>query len=161
MPQKVKERTNALISSEDSIEWFISAKCVIINNKDYIRKRWLLVLIHTAIQILKDANPTVPPQNSPNLEIPATHTAVVDLEMERKLKIFEQRRKLATSEYRGLSQAQKGIKLINDENVTNKMAADILQMGHRNLDRVRAAIEAGREPGRVVAPHQVVCTVVR
>jgi hypothetical protein len=47
-----------------------------------------------------------------------------------------------------LSQAEKGIKLNNDENVTNTMAADILQMGHRNLDRARAAIEEGREPGK-------------
>jgi hypothetical protein len=68
--------------------------------------------------------------------------------MERELKILEQRRKLATSEYRGLSQAQKGIKLMNDENLPNKMAADILQMGHRNLDRARAAIKEGREPGK-------------
>jgi phage/plasmid-associated DNA primase len=39
MPPKVKERTTAFISSEDSIESFISAKCVLTNNeKDYIRK---------------------------------------------------------------------------------------------------------------------------
>jgi putative DNA primase/helicase len=39
MSPKAKERTNDLINSEDSIESFISAKCVITNNeKDYIRK---------------------------------------------------------------------------------------------------------------------------
>jgi hypothetical protein len=32
----------------------------------------------------------------------------------------------------GIVSSSKGIKLINDENVTNKIAADILQKGHRN-----------------------------
>jgi hypothetical protein len=68
--------------------------------------------------------------------------------MERNLKILQQRRILATSEYRGLSKIEKGLKLINDENVPNKMAADILEIGHRNLDRAKVAFQEGRELGK-------------
>ena len=57
------------------------------------------------------------------------------------------RRLLTTNEFRGLSPVQKGIKLIEDYNVTFIKAAEICGVSKSKIQRAKQAENQGREPG--------------
>jgi hypothetical protein len=72
--------------------------------------------------------------------------------MERSKKIAQLRRNLATSDFRGLTQMEKGMKLIEDLNISARIAADILEINQTSFRRALRARADGRQIGRVGKP---------
>lgn len=69
-------------------------------------------------------------------------------QMERHQKMSDLRRHLATAEYRPLSRQEKGLKLIHEDQISTRMAAEIVKVPRSTLRRAQRAQEEEREIGR-------------